>query len=84
MDEPSKRSTSQAAAAAVVEALPRIAKKIALKIEVQYTEQLALVQKERAQLILEAEEVLTEETKRTNKQKFPKYVVVREKEEGDE
>ena len=38
----------------------------------------ALVQKERAQLILEAEDVLTDSIKLYNKTKFPKYVVVRE------
>ena len=38
----------------------------------------ALVQKERANLILEAEDVLTDSIKLYNKIKFPKYVVVRE------
>jgi len=38
----------------------------------------ALVQQERARLILEAEDVLTDEIKRNNKTKFPKYFIVRE------
>ena len=36
------------------------------------------MQKGRAQLILEAEEVLTDHIKLTDKKKFPKYIIVRE------
>lgn len=43
-----------------------------------------IIQKERARLILEAEDVLTDYTKLNNKEKFPKYIIVREKEKTDE
>jgi len=38
----------------------------------------AMIYKERAQLINEAEDILSEKTKMTNKLKFPKYVVTRQ------
>jgi hypothetical protein len=38
----------------------------------------AMIYKERAQLINEAEDILSEKTKMTNKFKFPKYVVTRQ------
>ena len=40
----------------------------------------ALIYKERAGLIQEAEDILSAKTKQTNKIKFPKYIVIREKE----
>lgn len=44
----------------------------------------SLVQKERANLILEAEDVLTDDIKNNDKQKFPKYIIVREQEKKDD
>jgi len=41
----------------------------------------ALIYKERAGLIEEAEEIMPDKTRKNNKKKFPKYIVVRELEE---
>jgi len=41
----------------------------------------ALIYKERAGLIEEAEDIMSTATKRSNKMKFPKYIVIRELEE---
>ena len=37
----------------------------------------ALIYKERAAMIEEAEDIMSSSTKKTNKQKFPKYIVIR-------
>lgn len=41
----------------------------------------ALIYKERAGLVMEAEDIMSKKTKITNKTKFPKFVIIREKEE---
>ena len=41
----------------------------------------ALIYKERAALINEAEDITSKKTKRTNKKKFPKFIVIREQED---
>ena len=40
----------------------------------------ALIYKERASLVMEAEDIMSASTKRQNKRKFPTYVIVREME----
>jgi hypothetical protein len=41
----------------------------------------SLIYKERAGLINEAEDIMSKKTKETNKIKFPRYIVVRDKED---
>ena len=41
----------------------------------------SLIYKERAGLINEAEDIMSSSTKKTNKKKFPKYIVVRDRED---
>jgi hypothetical protein len=41
----------------------------------------ALIYKERATLVMEAEDIMSKKTKKNDKTKFPKIVIIREKEE---